>query len=239
MERKVKKRLSFRFIATVAVLILAALGVLLSPLFRVDQIYIEGNQIVTGLEITRNIHTELSVGTNIFAFNASRVAGWIEAMPYVQTASVERQFPRRVVIGVVERQPAVNVRLIVGGYVLVDPTGMVLETVSLPKPELPKVVGMTVESFMAGRYLEAESLAEMLHLTSIFAIYDFVPNLMEFQDPREIIIHKDNFEIEFGGLYQAERKTRYIIGILESTPVDRGFLNISNPSHPRLHFTQR
>ena len=239
MKRKAKRRLSFRFIATVTVLVLASLGVLLSPLFRVDQIYIKGNQNVTGLEITRNIQAELSMGTNIFAFNMRRVVDLIEVIPYVQTASLERQLPRRVVVNIAERQPAVNVCLIVGGYVLVDPTGVVLEVVQLPNPGLPRVSGMAVESFIDGRHLEARYLTEMLYLISIFALYDFVPDLVEFDEPRNILIHKDNFEIRFGSLYQAERKTRYIIGILENTPVDRGFLDISNPNYPRLQFTQR
>ncbi|MCL2236481.1 MAG: FtsQ-type POTRA domain-containing protein [Defluviitaleaceae bacterium] len=233
------RKLSKKFVATIIMLILAAVGAAFSPLFRVNQIDIEGNRVVAGLEITRSIQSDLSIGVSMFTFNARRAESQLELLPYVLSAHVQREFPRRVVINIVERQPAINVRLIVGGYALLDNAGRVLEIVQTPNSELIRVLGLSVDNFIEGRYLEAESINELLELSMIFALYDFVPETLDFSNPRNIIINHGNFEIEFGSLYQADRKTRYIIAILADTPVDRGFLNLQNPNQPPvLSFTR-
>jgi len=236
---KQRRRLSKKFVATIMILILAVVGAAFSPLFRVNQIDIEGNQVVAGLEITRSIQSDLSVGVSMFTFNAGRVESQLESLPYVLSAHVQRGFPRRVTVNVVERQPAINVRLIVGGYALLDNTGRVLEVTQTPNSGLTRVTGLIIDNFMEGRYLEAENIDDLLELSMIFALYDFVPETLDFSDPRGIIINHGNFEIEFGSLYQADRKTRYIIAILADAPIDRGFLNVQNPNQPPvLSFTR-
>ncbi|MCL2855139.1 MAG: FtsQ-type POTRA domain-containing protein [Defluviitaleaceae bacterium] len=241
--KKAKRRLSFRFIATIAVFALVLVLVFLSPLFRIDQVHVEGNVIIDRREIINAAHVE--IGSSIFAFNGRRMAQRVDdALPYALYVGVERQLPRRVVLRVIERQPAINIHLNSGQYALIDNTGMVLEIAQNPKANLPKFTGLLVETLSVGQHLQTTPedegiLANILQLNTLFVLYAFDAQVVEFDNPLDIIIHHGSFEISFGSMYEAERKIRYILGVLADAPMDRGFLNIRDPNQPPgLRFTR-
>ena len=66
----------------------------------------------------------------------------VEALPWVQEASVRRQWPGRVRIRLVEREPVAVTGAEPGALALIDRTGRVLEWAPAPPPGLPVLTGL-------------------------------------------------------------------------------------------------
>jgi hypothetical protein len=78
-------------------------------------------------------------------------------------------------------------------------------------------------------------------LADIFAVYDFFPDVVDFSNPRDIVMHQANFEIAFGSMEDAQTKVRYLKGIESSPPhgMDRGFIDIRDVNgNPRFRLSR-
>lgn len=117
---------------------------------------------------------EVSVGQNIFRVNLGKARGRIEAEPRIQSASLERILPDRLVIRVTEREPiawvvpasAEDDPFGVGKSYLVDSHGVLMRTERM-HPEfahLPLITGMDVEALAAGGALDSTGLRAALDL---------------------------------------------------------------------------
>ncbi|MDR2166721.1 MAG: FtsQ-type POTRA domain-containing protein [Clostridiales bacterium] len=238
-----KKRLSFRFFVILAVLAFALVGVMISPLFRVAEIEIYGNAVLTEAEILAAF--ELETGVNIFAFSTTRAAERVNALPYSRFVTVSRQLPDKITITMQEREPAANIRL-GAAYLLIDNAGMVLSTGQSPIRGLPIVTGINFANFAIGQYLQVEQNAvfgNILYLSRYFALYELNPDIVDFTNPRDIIMRAGNVEIDFGNMEDAPRKVRYLRAILDDLPemgFDMGFIDIKDISNnqPRFRLTR-
>jgi len=215
MKRR-KRRSSFKFVLVFAVLSLAVVFVLLSPIFNIQQVEIIGNAALTEREILDV--SQIALGMNIFSFNARQATQRVLHLPYTATVAIRRELPNKVVINLQERVPMVNIATNYG-YSLIDDTGAVLENAAVATSSLPTVYGL-------------DHASTALYLFQVFAVYDFFPYSVDFSNPRNIIIYKNNFEINFGSTEEAQRKTRYIRSILHQVSLDGGFLDVSNPDIP-------
>jgi hypothetical protein len=87
----------------------------------------------------------ISMGEPLFDINASQAAARIEALPWVQSASVRRSWPSTIVIRLVERRVVAQVPLggtATGPVDLIDGTGRVLQERRTPASDLPFVLGI-------------------------------------------------------------------------------------------------
>jgi cell division protein FtsQ len=144
--RRAEGRRRLRWIVALAVvtgLVAAAWGISQSPLLDVDHLVVSGTGHTTAghttaaqVEAAAGIHR----GDALAWLNTGRAVAGLEALPYVRTARVERQWPDTVRIVVAERTPVAWVE---GGgrRALVDGTGRVLELVTEPPAGLPQLAG--------------------------------------------------------------------------------------------------
>ena len=238
-----KRRLSFKFIALLAVIFGAVAAVLLSPLFRIKEIDVYGNFVITKAEILSA--AQIEEGMNIFSFSSYAAARRVDALPYARSVVIERHLPDRIVIQVVERVAIANISVAGSStYLLIDDAGMVLRTGQTPAVHLPKIIGLNFLGFSVGEYLQVDSAGvfeDIVFLADIFAVYDFFPDVVDFSNPRDIVMYYENFEIDFGNMEEAQRKVRYLKGITDEPPhgMDRGIIDIRDVNnHPRFRLSR-
>ncbi|MFK5925520.1 MAG: FtsQ-type POTRA domain-containing protein [Desulfuromusa sp.] len=82
---------------------------LVSDLFRVDQITVQGNGRLTEQQV--EALSDIEIGINTFNLDLGLIGHKIEENPWVQEAQVQRIFPRQVVISLKERQPVAIINL--------------------------------------------------------------------------------------------------------------------------------
>jgi cell division protein FtsQ len=124
----------------VVVLFLAAWGATRSPLLDVDHVRIGGAQRTTSDQLlaASRIHR----GMAMIDIDEGAAVRRIEALPWVARATVHRQWPGAVVVGVTERLPVAAAAGSPGSWVALDVTGRVLATVPAPPPDQPALAGV-------------------------------------------------------------------------------------------------
>ena len=235
MKRTSRKKKGFGIIFAFALAAFAAVAVLLSPLFEIRQIEITGNNIICYEDIMSR--TQLEAGQNMLAFSANTVRTQINQLPFVQTVDVVREFPDKVIITVAERTPISSIRVAHSAtYLLIDDTGMVLESGSAPTPDLPVAIGIDFASFAVGEYLDMEDdiiFRDMLRLYRLFMRYDFFPALVDLSNSEDIVFHTEYLNIYFGSMSDMDRKIQYISAIQEQfAPEAKGFIEIRDINEP-------
>ena len=228
-KKNKKQKKALRLVLCLGLLMFAALGVLLSPLFEIRQINIVGGNVLTEQEIIAASH--LGLGQNIFAFSTRALTDRVSALPFAREAEVARELPGTVIISVTERLALANIR--VGNtntYLLIDDVGMVLSVDAAPRRGLPVVTGVELNHFALGEYLVVENsfvFDDILSLSRIFRRYDFFPEVVNMSDPFDIVLQLGNLDIIFGTAQDADRKVQYLRAISEQFPVgDRGYIYI-------------
>jgi cell division protein FtsQ len=128
-------------LATVVVVLLGiAYGVSRSPLLAVDTLTVKGTSHLTVQQVldAAGVHE----GDAMVWLDTGAARSGIEALPFVRSATLRREWPDTVRITVDERVPVAWVDG-PSGKALVDRTGRVLETVEAP-PALPQLLGAKV-----------------------------------------------------------------------------------------------
>ena len=82
---------------------------LASDLFRVEQVVVEGNNLLKGEQVVAL--SDIEIGINTFTLDLGLIGRKIEENPWVDTTRVSRIFPRQVVIHIEEREPVAIVNL--------------------------------------------------------------------------------------------------------------------------------
>lgn len=172
VRRDTDRRRLYRLIllVVVATLALGAVIVLESPVLDVDRVDIAGARATEPAAITDA--AGIPIGSALLLADLDAAEAHVEALPWVEEATVERDLPGGVLIDVVERTPAA---LVSGGgsSVLVDTEGQVLaadptaippDVVTSPAfvvvavADAPPGVGASLD----GSVLDAVGLAERL-----------------------------------------------------------------------------
>ena len=237
---EMKKKSSFKIILTLATLLFLIVIIVFSPLFRISQIEIIGNFQTSRQEVLET--GDIQVGVNIFSLNARQAADAISALPHIRAVSIERELPDNVRIRIFEREQTANIRVLDSStYLLIDSEGIVLQVGQRPVGSLPIVTGIHIGNFSLGDSLQTDNpliFDYILELSSFFALYRFFPDIVDFSNQRDITLFYENFEIAFGNMEDAQRKVRYLSGIIEARPIDRGYIDMRDLEiYPRIRFS--
>jgi hypothetical protein len=119
---------------------------LLSPVFAVREITVNGTNLLSADKIIETSNVKLN--SNIFLFRTSSVKGNIDELAFVKKNDVIRVFPNRLIINVIECKPIAQVLCGQSLYIVVDETGKILDTTSeKSKYSVPVIEGVVVEQF--------------------------------------------------------------------------------------------
>ncbi|MEW5865370.1 MAG: FtsQ-type POTRA domain-containing protein [Bacillota bacterium] len=139
------------------VLASAALTLLRSPYFHVENIEVHGIRDLTAQEII--VSCGLGRNENIFDVDLAMIASRIKANPKVDKVVVRRRLPCTIMVEIEERVP-VAVLPYAGYYVQVDNTGLAVGLLEgYRDSRLPLVTGLAVQAVRVGHTVEAPELS--------------------------------------------------------------------------------
>ena len=118
----------------------AAWAITRTPLLALEHARVSGIDRTTVDEVVGA--AGLDTGTAMTDIDEHGAARRIEALPWVATARVRREWPRTVRVEIRERTAAAVATAIGGGWVLLDHTGRVLAGLSAPPGDLPLLDGI-------------------------------------------------------------------------------------------------
>jgi cell division protein FtsQ len=130
----------FIAIGVVAALAVLAYGATRSPFLDVDQVKVQGAHRTQDAQLLAA--AGVAKGDPLVWLDTAGAVSGLEALPYVKSAKVTKEWPDTVRIVVIERSPAGWAEGPTGN-VLVDGTGRVLDVVKEQPAGIPKLVGLT------------------------------------------------------------------------------------------------
>lgn len=162
-KKKEKTRKKAMIFLKVFVAIIIVVGgscfALMSPLFNIEKIVVEGNQKITSQEIISI--SKIKTNTNIFQTSKIQTINNIKENAYIDNVSIERNLPNKITIKITER--TTTFLLTYGsGYVYIDNQGYELE-ISSNKLDLPILTGLKTNQseYKVGDRLDTEDLVKL------------------------------------------------------------------------------
>ncbi len=153
-KRKIRRRRKAKRIAILVFLALsvicAGVVLILAVFFRINTIQIKGSQTYNKKQIVTA--GDIEEGSNLFMVNEEKLNEKLSvSLPYIESVTVERELPDKLIINVTETTPVACVR---SGkvFVAVDKTGKVLSNNEAKRPVGAAIVrGLSIKSAEVGK----------------------------------------------------------------------------------------
>lgn len=129
---------------------------MVSPIFNIENIEIEGNSILSNEKIISL--SEIHIDENIFRINKMLVKEKIKSNAYVESVEISRKLPNTIQIQIKERKVKYMLEY-ADGYVYVNSQGYMID-ISKDKKEVPIIIGYSTENtdIAIGNRLKNEEL---------------------------------------------------------------------------------
>lgn len=204
-KKKKKRRKIFKTIKILMIIFIVLGGIayfLLSPIFNITEINVNGNEKISGEEILSL--SQLKKDENIFKMNKQEIRDKIKQNAYIDTVEIKRALPDTVIISVTERIPTYQIN-VSNMYMLINNQGYMLEMTEMDE-SMPVIVGISTseEDIKVGNRLCVEDLKKLGDVLKIVesAKSNNLNNLINKVD----ITSKDDYIIEM----KDEKKTVHI-----------------------------
>jgi cell division protein FtsQ len=211
----------------VAVLLAVAYGVSRSPLLAVDTLTVRGTSHLATEQVldAAGVHE----GDAMVWLDTGAALSGIEALPYVRSASLRREWPDAVRITVHERVPAAWVDG-PAGKALVDGTGRVLELVEAAPPAMPQLLGATLVPPPGGTIDAVGAARAAGALTGLAAAGTTSVEVTA----QGIVLHlASGTEVRMGEATQVGVKIRAALAVLAALPdAPPAYVDVSVPTNP-------
>jgi cell division protein FtsQ len=146
-------------VASVMLVVLLAYVVARSPVLDVDEVTYVGLE-QTSLDAVFDA-AGIDQGTALIGLDRQSAARRIEALPWIDSVSINRSWTGRITIEITERVAVAAVMAAQDEWVLVDTSGRVLTDVVTVAPEIPKISGVAAAGSPGSR-LFADANAALL-----------------------------------------------------------------------------
>lgn len=174
---KKKRKIIFkiiRLIMLIGLIIAGAIYAMLSPIFNIKNITVQGNSKIASETIVSL--SGLNINQNIFNFRTSKTVELIKENPYIESVDIKRELPDKIEIFVTERKATFMITL-GNAYVYLNNQGYMLETNS-QKGELILLEGYktSTEEIHDGGRLCIEDLENLNDVLKIIESIDSLGN---------------------------------------------------------------
>lgn len=195
---KIIKYLSILFLIIIAILLF-----FMSPIFNIEEIRINGNNI-----ITTNEYIELSnlkIGQNIYKTSKKQIKSNIKKNAYVEKVYVSRKLPNIVEITIQERERTFMLELENNEYAYINNQGYILEK-DYNKLDYVTITGFStkIENIIVGNRLCDEDLKRLENVLKIVDAAQ-ISNLAQYITKIDIQ-DKSNYKL----ILEGEKKTVYL-----------------------------
>lgn len=159
LKKEKRKRRAITFLKAViiiTVLIGALLALMLSPLFKIEKIEIQGTNKVSNTEVLSL--SEIKEGENIFLINKNSVINKLKQNPYIENVKIKKSLPGTVTLEVTERQAKYCLKYS-DKYIYINNQGYILEIADTTS-NLPEIISYRTsqDKMQIGGRLSAEDL---------------------------------------------------------------------------------
>lgn len=196
-------------------LLLASFGFALSPLFQVNQIVVQGNNIVTKGDILAL--AKLGTGGNIFRVPTREIMKSVLLHPVISSVEIRRKLPNGIEILVTERKPVAMIPVL-NGFAIVDEQNVFLKrSDTWPLDPLPIISGIELPSNLSlGQRLDSPGLAEGIKIIAALPsdLYPQIGELYAGNRDKLVFYTRDGLEIRFGMADQSLEKFEVITKFL-------------------------
>ena len=195
-KKKKKSRMSkiVKFFMLLILIIGTIIFAMVSPIFNIEEINVEGNY-----KVTKNTVISLSdikEGTNIFRYSKDRISEKIKTNQYINSVNIERQLPNTINIKVEERTVAYQIK-VMESYIYVDSNGYILERSSVDA-NVPIISGFntTQDELLNNVRMSEKDLSnlnviiKMIDNAKEFEIYSLITSI-NIEDDEYIMYLKD------------------------------------------------
>lgn len=220
------------------VFVLVVLGIIfvLSLLFRVSDIQVEGNVHYTDEEIIRAI--DIEQGDNLFFFNRfAAFARVYSKLPYIENGSVERQLPNKVIITVEETTALAYLELGEEQWTLDRNCKVLGKAAEGETASLIPIVGIRPGTLLIGEQMQTEDqdqelvdfLAAVLYQIEERGLYSEVKRV-NFANPRSPeFTYGNKYTVVLGTQNNLERKFGMFVNVLGKLKAgDVGIIDLSD-----------
>ena len=161
-KKKKKRRKIFRTIKALMIIFILIGGIayfLLSPIFNITNIKVDGNEKISSEEIISL--SQLKKGENIFKINKQETREKIKQNAYIDTVEIKRTLPDMLTIAVTERTATYQINF-ANLYMLINNQGYMLEATEMNE-NMPVIVGIATseEDIKAGNRLCVDDLEKL------------------------------------------------------------------------------
>lgn len=137
------KRAKIHYIIIMLLSVVSLYFFIQSPFFEIKKIYVKGTNHLTINQVLELAN--IQPGINILKVNSSKIKEGLSAHPWIKDVQVERKLPSTVNVYIQERE-GVAIVPSVGGYLVVDETGVVLKSMEhLGQLVLPVITNVNLE----------------------------------------------------------------------------------------------
>ncbi len=228
-----------RLVALVAaaIILLALVATAVSPLLDVDVVEVRGQVQTPPAQVLASAGIEQ--GQAMVGLDDDGAAGRIEALPWVRTASVEREWPGRVVVAIEERTAMAALAVSRRRWVVVDADGRRLEDVRSGQPPNVPVRGLPSPQGRLGSPVGA--FAE-----GAVALTGLLPGNLRMRAPAvqvgpdgrlsvELIVGERRVQAVFGRPEQLRSKVISLATVIDTVDPERLVrIDLRRPSEPVL-----
>lgn len=170
IQKRIKKRKKrFRVFLILLILSVLIIYVLTTPVFKVNEIIVSGNNIVPAEKIITL--SGINKGDNLLKLNMGMITDNILTNPYIEACDVKRSFFGSVYISVGERENA-GITRYKDKYLAMDKNGAVIEILdSTDGLNLPLISGLNIKNAVPGKVIE---LSDSRQLNVIKIVFDSI-----------------------------------------------------------------
>jgi len=220
----------FKIAAVISGVVLVIAIALVSPIFYVQEVVVQGNNRVTDSEIRASL--ALSSTSNILFFNTDDARRRVMSNLYIGNVTFRRSLPGRLYVTVFERRPSAYVEHPPGTFLFLDEYGRVIDVRPYLIEALPLLEGLQFTRWQLGEILEVPDetdFAAVVHYTQLLITHDLIHRIthMNVSDPSNIRILVNYIEFHVGSVSDADTKVRTIAAMLDEIPDRlRGFVDL-------------
>lgn len=171
-QEQIRKNKRIKNILKIFLLLVVIIGLLiflmLSPVFNVKNIVVEGNSKITADQIISL--SKIQKDENMFKISDKDVKAQIKENPYIQSVKIKRNIPDGITLMVEERETSYMLEH-GSSYAYIDNQGYILEISVQAKENTPKISGYQTEEkeIVPGNRLCAEDLKKLNTVIKIMA----------------------------------------------------------------------
>lgn len=252
-KQSIKSKIRIKILKWTSIFILVVgviIAFMLSPIFNVKQINVEGTNKLTSEEIVS--YSQIQSNVNIFKIHKLNTIEKIQEIPYVEVANITRELPSTIKISIKERVPQYIIE-IANGNAYIDSKGYILE-ISQEKLSLPIILGYgtSIESiidFQNTKKLSDEDCRKIEVINKVFesaknnGILTYITSI-NITNIDDIVLNLDTEQkiAYFGDCSNANLRILYLKKMLEEENGHAGEAYINGNIHtlkPKPYFREK